>query len=151
MIIFLIIFYFVGDVGLFYLVYLIYEGILISICIYCLVLQFYDIDQIFIQRCWGWFYLCCCCYFNRIMKLFYVKGIFKCFFEVYRSLYDCMLCGGGKGVGVRMWRVIGYQVFILKLLDFFVNVVDLQFYSILLYVYKLFKNFYFIWILVIIL
>lgn len=43
------------------------------------------------------------------MKLFYVKGIFKCFFEVYRSLYDCILCGGkgGGGKDVEGNRVLG--------------------------------------------
>lgn len=59
------------------------------------------------------------------MKLSHAKGISKRLSEVYRSLYDCMLCGGGKGAGVRMWRLTGYQVFILKLSDLFVNVVDL--------------------------
>lgn len=34
-------------------------------------------------------------------------------------------CVGGKGAGVRIRRVTGYQVFILKLSDLFVNVVDL--------------------------
>lgn len=58
-------------------------------------------------------------------------------------------CVGGKGAGVRMWRVTGYQVFILKLSDLFVNVVDLQPHSISLHVHKLFKNFHSIWTLVI--
>lgn len=58
------------------------------------------------------------------MKLSHAKGISKRLSEVYRSLYDRMLCGG-KGAGVRIRRVTGYQVFILKLSDLFVNVVDL--------------------------
>lgn len=58
-------------------------------------------------------------------------------------------CVGGKGAGVRMWKVTGYQVFILKLSDLFVNVVDLQPHSISLHVHKLFKNFHSIWTLVI--
>lgn len=59
------------------------------------------------------------------MKLSHAKGISKRLSEVYRSVYDCMLCVGEGGAGVRMWRVTGYQVFILKLSDFFVSVVDL--------------------------
>lgn len=38
----------------------------------------------------------------------------------------CCVWGRGRGgAGVRMWWVTGYQVFILKLSDFFVSVVDL--------------------------
>lgn len=115
----------VGDVGLPHLVYLTHEGTLTSICTHRPVLQSYDTDQTSTQRCWGWLYSCCCCHFNRTMKLSHAKGISKRLSEVYRSLYDHMLCVGGKGAGVRMWRVTGYQVFILKLSDLFVNAVDL--------------------------
>lgn len=116
----------VGDVGLPHLVYLTHEGTLTSICTHRPVLQSYDTDQTSTQRCWGWLYSCCCCHFNRTMKLSHAKGISKRLSEVYRSVYNCMLCvGEGGGAEVRMWRVTGYQVFILKLSDFFVSVVDL--------------------------
>lgn len=89
----------VGDVGLPHLVYLTHEGTLTSICTHRPVLQSYDTDQTSTQRCWGWLYSCCCCHFNRTMKLSHAKGISKRLSEVYRSLYDRMLCGGEGGGG----------------------------------------------------
>lgn len=89
----------IGDVGLPHLVYLTHEGTLTSICTHRPVLQSYDTDQTSTQRCWGWLYSCCCCHFNRTMKLSHAKGISKRLSEVYRSLYDRMLCGGEGGGG----------------------------------------------------
>ncbi|XP_056017630.1 focal adhesion kinase 1-like isoform X7 [Ostrea edulis] len=73
-----------GDVGLPQLVYLTHEGTLTSICTHRPVRQSYDTDQTSSQRCWGWFYSCCCCHFNRTMKLSHAKGISKRLSEIAR-------------------------------------------------------------------
>nr|XP_011413792.2 focal adhesion kinase 1 isoform X9 [Crassostrea gigas] len=74
----------IGDVGLPHLVYLTHEGTLTSICTHRPVLQSYDTDQTSTQRCWGWLYSCCCCHFNRTMKLSHAKGISKRLSEIAR-------------------------------------------------------------------